>query len=187
MSASQLSILFALIAVGLGIGAWALLKPDRTTLLAALAGGLAVSVFDVFGVVVAHRMDWWHLKGAWMVGPVPMVLNVGWIFLGGAYCLVWHRFANPHPTPLPSRERETPSPRRGEGGGEEVLRKTAVILATAAYGPINDGFLMRFGVFSLGEGMRLPYTFPYWLLSILITLGAFRLALERQTPTGPRS
>ena len=36
----------------------------------------------------------------------------------------------------------------------------------------------------IGEGMRLPYTFPYWLLCILLTLSTFRLVLQaRLRPT----
>ncbi|MBI2890770.1 MAG: DUF2878 family protein [Nitrospirae bacterium] len=155
--------LFALAGAALGVLTAVALRPKARTLAAACLGGLAVSIFDVFGVVVAHRMDWWHLQGAWMLGPVPLVLNAAWIFLGAGYCLVYERLARRAPP----------------------ARRVLLVPLTAAIGVGNDGLLRHLGVLSLGEGMRLAYTYPYWLMSITLTLVVFGLASSRSAPPAP--
>lgn len=149
----KMSISFTVAAVVLGVLVALVTRPRRRTLLAAAAGGVAVSLFDILGAYTAHRMDWWHLKGALTVGSVPLVFNIGWIFLGGAFCLVYHR---------------------GSRRGLTARWRALIVLLAAAVGVGNDALLRHLGILSLGQGMLLVYTYPYWVICILLTLGTFR-------------
>ena len=132
-----------------------ILKPKRKPLLAAAIAGVAIALFDLAGIYLADYLDWWRLSGALSVGPAPLFQRVGWAFLGTAFCLVYYAYT-----------------RRGL----PPWRRSIIVLLTAGVGVGNDAMLLSLGLFTLGDGMRLYHTFPYWVVCISFTLGVFALA-----------
>ncbi len=146
------TLVLALCGTGLGILLSFFFRHDKKKLFAAYGGGLAVSFVDYWGALLAHKMDWWHLNGAWMVLDVPVSMNLGWIFLGAGYCLLY------------SLTDKMPHPK---------LAKILTVIFTSCYGVLNDYLIMRLGILKLGTGMKIYNTFPYWLVLITGTLLLF--------------
>lgn len=119
---------------------------------AALVCGVFVAILNFCGAYIAHRMDWWHLSGAWMAIGVPVSEQVGWVFLGAGYCLAYSLTDNPT---------------------HYVRAKFLFVLGTCVYGVFNDYLFLRLGVLQLGAGMKIYYTFPYWVLLTGLMVGMF--------------
>lgn len=138
--------------IGVGLTLLFLFSKQKVKVRASLASGLAVAFANFWGAYLAHKMDWWHESGAWMVLNVPLSMNIGWIFLGAGYCLLY------------SLTDKMPHPK---------LAKILTVIFTSCYGVLNDSLIMRFGILRLGTGMKIYNTFPYWLVLITGTLLLF--------------
>lgn len=152
------TLVLAFLGMGIGLVLSFLFRSDKKKLFAAYGGGLVVSCVDYWGAFLAHRMDWWHLNGAWMVANVPLSMNVGWIFLGAGYCLLY------------SLTDKMPHPK---------LAKILTVTGTSCYGVLNDYLITRFGILRLGTGMKIYYTFPYWLILVTGTILVFEFLLKK--------
>lgn len=158
-NAYQNSLIFATIGVAAGLVLSYFFRRDRKKLCAALCGGFTVSFADFWGALLAHKLDLWHLYGAWSVLHVPLSLNAAWIFLGTGFCLTF------------SLLDKLPHPR---------LAKILLLLGSCAYGVLNDYFLTQLGVLRLGQNMKIYYTFPYWLALVPFTIFVFRFVYGRR-------
>lgn len=146
------SVRFAVLGIICGLVLTYFFRHEKRKLFAAYCGGLAVSFADFWGAFFAHRLDLWHLHGAWEVFGVPLSLNVAWVFLGAGYCLLFSLTDNmKHSFPA----------------------KLLFAAGTCLYGVFNDYIFSRLGIFRLGDGIKLYYTFPYWVIHVLLTVLVF--------------
>lgn len=152
MGPDRLSIIAALVGTVAGLAAMAAFRPSRRKRWAALGAGAAVTAADILGAWAAGRLDLWHLHGAWSFAGVPLVLNLTWIFLAGSYVLAYDNLGRlPHPR----------------------LARAMFVPGAAVAGVGNDAFFQSLGILTLGQGMRIAYTFPYWLGCIGLGLVAY--------------
>ncbi len=53
------SVIIGSVSILIGLAVSAAMRPSRGSAIAAAAGGIAVSLFDILGIYTAHRFDWW--------------------------------------------------------------------------------------------------------------------------------
>jgi len=89
-SANRATILFMIVGFVLLVVLILLIRPAEKILFHAVLVGAIMTVANYLIAILALRLGFWTVRGAWLILGYPLSMVLGWLFLITGFCLVFN-------------------------------------------------------------------------------------------------